>query len=306
MPIYQVARLLAIAFSLNSLASAQNPWPGQPQPGDLAPVIVTVEAPVVYVDLSPTGNTYPSPTSTWTTAASTSTSAPTNEGNGQWCVDFTSSDPSFMWAYDRVWGSVTDTHSFGEQNPSGCFNGSGAMYVGTSGLSGGTKFECTFAADQANCDVSLCDGYSLAMSCSVPAENYLSGPNPIGGTTDLFSKNSCPSGVSNGICHNPNGHDNVQPAGSSVSAFFVEDAFWYNDFVSEQVQYSYTGNPHMTCSVSGSSGTSNVKREANETEAGELKIRDSTDSELLKVHSHAYTGRTHARGLRNVVRAPRD
>lgn len=293
--IYPIVGLLALAVSIEAQY--------QPEVTVVTTVMITDPSPTSntnFENYSPPNNQNPSPALT-TASGSTGTSAPSTPGNGAWCVDFTSSDPSFMWAYDGAWGSVTDTHAFGDQNPSSCLSGSGAMYVGTSGLSGGTKFECTFLTDQANCDVSIVDGYSLSMSCSVPQANWQAGPNPIGGTTDLFTKGSCPSGVSNGICPNPNGHDQAQPPGSSVNAFFTDEAFWYNDFVSEQVQY--TGNPHMTCTVSGSSGASSkIKREANETEVSELKIREAMDMEVFGIRSGAHKGRWHARELRNFAR----
>ena len=150
-------------------------------------------------------------------AASASSSAAPSTGEN--CVTFTSDDPSWYYSNSYPW---TGSGTFGDL-PGGkiCLpsnSAGGAMYIGSSANpgAGNTKFECYFPTDstqQSNCDVSLVDGYSLSVTCTMEGASQ----PQIGGDVDLWTSGTCPGGNQGGKCLNTKAYDAAQ---TDVDPFF--------------------------------------------------------------------------------------
>lgn len=136
----------------------------------------------------------------------------------QQCITFTYDDGAWTyanaapWSGSGTWAKAPKTMCFPTDNSAG-----GAMFVGTEANPGGgnTKLECFFpTSGTANCDISLVDGYSVAMECTP------SGYASVGGGTDLWATGEpCVDGSEEGetICLNAEGYAASQ---SDVTAFF--------------------------------------------------------------------------------------
>ncbi|CAD6586149.1 MAG: hypothetical protein ASARMPREDX12_002286 [Alectoria sarmentosa] len=134
------------------------------------------------------------------------------------CINFTYDDASWTysnaapWSGSGTWGSAPQKMCFPTDNSAG-----GAMFVGTQAHPGGgnTKLECFFpTSGTANCDISLVDGYSVALQCEIE------GAASVGGPTDLWATGEpCVDGSEEGetICLNAEGY---APKQSDVTAFF--------------------------------------------------------------------------------------
>ena len=113
---------------------------------------------------------------------------------------------------------------------------------------GSTKFECLFPkSGEANCDVSLVDGYSLSMECKAGGQ-----PKNIGGGVDLYKTGKkCPDqqGVN---CINGNG---ASAGGQGdINAFFqpavnngANYCIWHNC----SQDYSFNVDAGLSCTVTG-------------------------------------------------------
>lgn len=125
------------------------------------------------------------------------------------------------------------------------------MYIGPEPNpgAGSTKLECFFpSSGQSNCDVSLVDGFSLAVSCTSPDIS-----NTIGGPRDLFNYNGnvCPDKVGPN-CINTAGGGTDQ---SAVDGFFqpaIYDGNNYCIFANCGQDYYFTATDGISCAVSGS------------------------------------------------------
>lgn len=231
----------------------------------------------------------PNPTSTLSLTASAvgtaypTASAPANSTSGSGpitagscsgcsgvCVTFGATDDSLTYWFNG--GPGGKAASFGK-SPLGsiCLTDAGAMFVGSAEAiadngdwNGGpsTKFEWSVGADRSNFDVSICDGFSVPMSCT-GFDGNLSPFETIGGgeicADDCDASNKTPMS-----CQNPGAHTGVL---AQVPSCFTKGAgaegksgsnnYWYYDNVS--VQSIFSGRTGVVCTVGGTS--SNAKRE---------------------------------------------
>ena len=214
------------------------------------------------------------------------------------CVTFaaTSDDLWYWWNG----GPGGDPSTFAEkQIGSVCLTDAGAMFVGGSNnvASGGgnTKFEWSVGATTSNFDVSICDGFSVPMSCTGFGGNespYVT----IGGGE--LCQGDCPASDQNGAnCRNLGAHTGSLAA---VPSCFQEGAgaegksgtnnYWLYDNYS--VQSIFTGRTGVVCTVGGSS--SKAKRAISQSSA-ELGPRAS------KHRQHGHQRRAaHGHGLHMV------
>lgn len=102
------------------------------------------------------------------------------------CIDFTFDNPNWYFSQQPPWGDQTGT--FGSlKNGRMCMPRTnlrgGALFIGAHPVPAAntTKLECFFPpSEQANCDISLVDGFSLPLTCSM-------GNQRMGGVIDLWS-----------------------------------------------------------------------------------------------------------------------
>ena len=104
--------------------------------------------------------------------------------------------------------------------------------------------ECYFpTSGEANCDMSLVDGYSSAVNCVADGA-----PSNIGGSTDLYSLNACPD-QSGPNCINQNGYAASQ---SDVDQFFqagLTNGNSYCIWVDCSQDYYFPVSNNLICSV---------------------------------------------------------
>ena len=205
----------------------------------------------LQTDAVPT--TGPATTNLQTGAIPTTGSNPSPTGGaGTSCVqfEFISSDPSYAYSLQSTSGSYTGT--FGGQSPNLCASGGGALFFGSDASlgwgagAGNTKLEWFISGDgsqQSTVDISVCDGFSLAMQCIFP-EGIL------GGTQSLLTLGTCPY---------PNGPNCVNGVGGQDShnnvaqPFFQKGGnYWYQDNTYKGV--SWTGSVAqgtVKCTIGG-------------------------------------------------------
>lgn len=170
----------------------------------------------------------------------------------QKCISFTSTNSNWYYANAGVWG--TGKGKFGTGTKRICVNrnnnAGGAMFIGTkeNPSAGNTKLECYFpSSGQANCDVSLVDGYSLSVTCKA-------GGKTIGGSTNLWKTGqTCHSTslLGQGICKNDRGNAPVQ---NDVTEFFqqgIKHGNHYCIWKNCKQDYFFDSNADITCHVSG-------------------------------------------------------
>lgn len=306
-PVYQVAGLFALGVPTNVLA-ARDYRPANPVVAAVAPAQV-VPAPVSSATSTPA--TVPNPIAAGGSLGATSGGTTSSNSSSGPCsgvqVNFVTEGGTYNWLYHGFGG---DSGNSATKDPSRCFEvGSGAFFVGSEAASlgaawaGNTIIECAIVADggQNVCDVSLCDGYSMAVQCEGFGDVGSSNAQ-IGGTSNLWTLGSCPSSnVVGPNCINPGSHQDSAPD------FFTRGgSYWHNDNNPNPGHASFYGRGPVTCTIyAGTSRSSKLKREAAESEGIELEARAAIDSEVLEVRSHGHKTRAHARGLRNLVTAPK-
>ncbi|CAD6586622.1 MAG: hypothetical protein ASARMPRED_002776 [Alectoria sarmentosa] len=214
------------------------------------------------------------------------------------CVTFgaTSDDLWYWWNG----GPGGDPSTFGE-NQIGpvCLTDGGAMFVGSSNNvatgGGNTKFEWSVGASFSNFDVSVCDGFSVPMTCTGFGGNE--SPYVTIGGGELCASD-CPSADEyEGNCRNLGAHTGSL---AEVPSCFQEGAgaegedgtnnYWLYDNYS--VQAIFTGRTDVVCTVGATS--SKAKRGDVGHSAAELGPRAS------KHRQHGHQRRAHGHGL-NVV-----
>ncbi|KAG8529049.1 uncharacterized protein KY384_005683 [Bacidia gigantensis] len=163
--------------------------------------------------------------------------------NGEFCVPFKFKSNNPDWQFERRGLCEGTTNGkLGQDNADCCFKGSGAMFVSPisrglgDGTYGNTIIECTIAPNaqgQSVCDISLVDGFSLAVQCGEFPSGDPSGKGTpeayIGGKLDLSDLHTCKTPCQQGqdctSCLN-NGH------GSAIDQFFTDTKggnYWYQD-----------------------------------------------------------------------------
>ena len=175
-----------------------------------------------------------------------------DEDVGEVCIQFTSDNPNWSFTNQPPWG--TNSGTFGSLGGQMCVptsnSAAGAMFIGPDANPGpgSTKLECYFpTSGEANCDVSLVDGYSLSVTCT--AENQV-----IGGGVDLWSDGQpCldTSAQNQGICKNDLGYAATQ---DDVSAFFqpaVNNGNQYCIWVDCGQDYYFAVTSTLSCHISG-------------------------------------------------------
>ena len=171
-----------------------------------------------------------------------------------------------------------------------------------------TELECNFPSGQGqntmpNCDISLVDGYSLNVACTIPGSSAPIGYN---GNLNTYSNSvghACQSPKSGECCQNLQGPFVSSP--DQVDPFFSPAADTCFIYQAKGTQSFFTGSSiTITCTVSpGYVGgtTSKEKRENEEAPLLALDgLRNVSDSGVQ--HRHGHKGRAHARGLRDFMR----
>ena len=297
------ASLLWLAISSHALAR-QHPgpggppsgWPGGPPPpaGPLSTLVAVPasSAPAAVPVVSQAANSVV-PAPVVTSAAPAGSSQPTTQpssGNG-WCINFktASGTPAWYWSNATPWSGSGDSSSASQ-----CFTADatgGAMFIGTAQNpgAGNTKLECFFpASGLANCDISLVDGYSLSVACTLP------GAASIGLSQNLWNNgNACPGTVQNGYCTNPNGYS---AAITDVGAFFQPAISTCYIWQFDGLDPEFSGPSTVTCTVSGSAPPSSYTKR-DEAEVKDIALDALLGRDLHGARSHAHKARRHGRGL---------
>ena len=211
------------------------------------------------------------------------------------CVTFGALDDSLTYWWNG--GPGGKASSFKDSDiGSVCLTQAGAMFVGgsdsvsDSGVwQGGpsTKFEWSVGATTSNFDISVCDGFSVPMSCTGFEGNET--PFVTIGGGELCA-DECPGSDQKGAdCENPGAHSNVL---AQVPSCFTEGAgaegksgttnnYWYYDNIS--VQSIFTGRTGVVCTVGS---TSSKAKRAMEYDAPELAPRTSKHRHMRRGHGH--------------------
>lgn len=212
------------------------------------------------------------------------------------CVNFSAtSDDLWYWWNGGPGGDPTNFGS--QQIGSVCLTDAGAMFVGNSesvaGGGGNTKFEWYVGDSTSNFDVSVCDGFSVPMTCT----NFQGNESPyvtIGG--GALCEGDCPD-QSGANCLNLGSHTgNLSDVpscfkdGAGAEGESGENNYWMYDNYS--VQSIFTGRSGVTCTVGGWS--SKEKRAEVGDSTAELAPRAS------KHRQHGHERRAHGHGLHAV------
>lgn len=192
----------------------------------------------------------------------------------------------WYWTNSNPWSGTGDSSAASQ-----CFaandSAGGAMYIGSFPNPGpnNTKLECFFpTSGSGNCDISLVDGYSLSVNCSLPNAASI-GLTP---AQNLWNSNiACPGIVQDGYCSNPNGYD---PAITDVGTFFqpaIDTCYiWQLDGLDPE----FAGPTSISCTVSGSAPPSSYGKRG---ESVDVEIDAVGDARV--VQRQARRNRTHAR-----------
>ena len=302
-PVSAIAQVTTVVTTITEIVSGpiQTIWVnveggGPPAPGAMPEDKVAVNNNPLPSTSSVPSIVAPPPVSTTSSSPSSQVSVSTPSGTltpdgQQICIQFTGNE-EFHWlstggwagfsgkgtaSASRCWDPVADTGIFFCENE--------CDQAGDAAPAKYTKLECTFGDDFQNCDMSIVDGFSLPVECTLPGAN----PPKIGGLKDLDELAKCPSMVHN-TCSNTQAYSDER---SAVDAYFG-NAEWgpggnycvwnkcgnYSDPV-------ILGRPMITCEV-GTRASSKSKR-------GVYVGRDLQDG-LLGNPRHAH-GVAHARGF---------
>ncbi len=160
-----------------------------------------------------------------------------------------------------------------------------------------TKLECTLGGQWQNCDISLVDGFSLPIKCTIPGAQ----PLPyIGGTDDLGD--DCPAQGDDGTCKNSNAYE----ADVNAVTPYFQKANWVdkdstNNYCTWQTcnkwsDIFFSDQPTIECEVGHrkSSSSSTSKRD-NTISRREERLAARSHGHR---HSHAHA---QVRGLKDLV-----
>ena len=268
------------------------------------PTISSSSIPALSASATTAGTAYPTASSPANSTSGGNSTTPVTPITPGTCSDCAGVCVTFAATSDDLWywwngGPNGDPTTFGKK-PIGsiCLTQAGAMFVGGSDnvASGGgnTKFEWSVGATTSNFDVSLCDGFSVPMSCTGFAGNE--SPYVTIGGGDVC-QGECQDKVENSPnCRNLGAHSGSLAA---VPSCFQEGAgaegksgtnnYWLYDNYS--VQSIFTGRTGVVCTVGGTA--SKAKRDEEQSVA-ELEPRAS------KHRQHGHQRRAHGHGLRAV------
>ena len=168
------------------------------------------------------------------------------------CIDFTFDDPNWSYTRQPPWGLDSGTFG-GLKNGKLCVptndQRGGALFISTVSHPGpgSTKLECKFpTSGEANCDVSLVDGYSLSVTCK-------SGDMRVGGDINLWKRSDRCKHIEMDHCVNEIWLANG-PAENSVDAFFqpaIRDGNEYCIWWSCHQNYYFPVTQQLSCHISG-------------------------------------------------------
>ena len=176
------------------------------------------------------------------------------------------------------------------------------MFLGTVANpgAGNTKLECYFPSGSGspNCDVSLVDGYSVSVQCTLP------GAATIGLANNLFSTGKCPVAITNGFCKNTQGYSSSI---NDVDAFFQQAKSTCYIWQLDGLDPTFSGPSTIKCTVSGGApSSSKEKREEDEIALIDRDINDAGIAGIVSVERrHRHKARAHSRGLREVLLSPK-
>ena len=189
------------------------------------------------------------------------------------------------------------------------------MFIGTTPNpgAGNTKLECFFPSGSGspNCDISLVDGYSVSVQCTIPGAATIG----LGPGTNLFNLGTCPEAVTDGFCKNTEGYS---ASINDVDKFFTPAKSTCYIWQLDGLDPDFTGPATIDCTVSGGyTGSTNAKRdeeaaaaallergvtESLEPEAAALVEKDVMESpEPGMARRHAHRRRGHTRGLMELL-----
>lgn len=214
------------------------------------------------------------------------------------CVTFGATNDDLWYWWNGGPGGDASTFA-NNQIGTICLTDAGAMFVGSSSNvdsgGGNTKFEWSIGASTSNFDVSVCDGFSVPMSCTGFGGNE--SPYVTIGGGDLCASDCPADDQFDGNCRNLGAHTGNLAA---VPGCFQEGAgaegksgtnnYWLYDNYS--VQSIFTGRTGVVCTVGGSS--SKTKRDMRQS-AAELGPRAS----MHRQHGR-HQRRAHGHGLHAV------
>ena len=228
---------------------------------------------------------------------------------GKICVNFSGND-NFHFLNTGSWGSNSGS---GTQSASQCFEPSAnaGMFIcesecqdaGDAASAKYTKLECTLGGEWQNCDISLVDGFSLPLKCTISGAS----PAPyVGGTEDL---GSCPSPGQDNTCLNANSY---QGAETDVAQYFQNaDQYQPNSqsgpnycvfqTCSKYSDVFFSGTPTIECEVGYRSGSSSKRNEGSALDIpADVSKREAGAAHRAHGHRHSHA-HAHARGLKDVV-----
>ncbi|KAK3168899.1 hypothetical protein OEA41_005347 [Lepraria neglecta] len=280
-----------------TLNSNPNPMVNpNPKPNPNPNTAVSTNVPDVATNPGATTPVTTSGTTGKTTTPSSGSSG--NGGNGNpWCFEFNMKGISdFFWSIPggNVWPAGSGDSSNANQCVPGATTG-GSMFFGVvqNPAKCNTELECNFPNGQGqntmpNCDISLVDGYSLNVACTIPG-----GSAPIGynGNLNAYSNSvghACQSPKSGECCQNLQGPSVSSP--DQVDPFFSPAADTCFIYQAKGTQSFFTGSSiTITCTVSPGYVGGTSSKEKRENKEGVQ-------------HRHGHKERAHARGLRDFMR----
>ena len=256
----------------------------------------------------------PPPTPSPSPSSAPSSSGPTGgtqSSAGQICVNFSGGD--FHFANAGSWGSKTGQGAGAASQCFGMVSG-GAMFIcesecnaaGDAAPAKYTKLECNFEGGYPNCDISLVDGFSLPLECTIPGAS----PEKIGGLVDLTSLTPCPGGLQgDNTCPNTQGYAASE---GQVSSFFQNAnqpnaggsagpggnyCVWQTCSGPSDTFWNSASNPTISCQV----GTRSASKKRDTVDAG-VETRNLSDAEVIELDAHVrrHVGGAHAHARAHV------
>ena len=295
------AALLVLASTPTVLAQGGGQGNQNQNPGVQYTTIVTVTAQGGGKTPTTTTVAQAGASSSATSSAAFASGSATSSSGNQICIDFTGGD--FHWLNTGSWGSSSGQ---GASSASQCFDltADGGMFIcesecqnaGDAATAKYTKLECTFGGTYENCDISLVDGFSLPLECTIPGAKPT---DTIGGLTDLTSLTSCPTTVEDNTCSNANSYESST---NDVTQFFQNanggsgGNYCVFQTCSASSDIFFTGTPTISCQVGSKSAT---KRDVDTVDAS---LPSKREAEPSKAHGHRHKHHhAHARGLKGAL-----
>ena len=326
----------AVLLAFASLSSAQDiaqvapdgavfyTAPAGPAPTTQSPPIVEEKvyvAPSSNPNQAPSGFTAPPPPPPSSSPAAPAPSSPATGGGGSGqsgkgtiCINFSG---DFYFANAGSWGTKSGQ---GAAAASQCFGmvPGGAMFIcesecnasGDAAPAKYTKLECNFEGEYPNCDISLVDGYSLPLECTIPG----AAPSKIGGLTDLNTLTSCPTTGGDNTCQNAQGYNGGGSATAPpVSPFFLHAntnnpdqpgpggnyCVWQTCSGPSDAFWNSATNPTISCQVG--TKTANKKRADGEIQSRNVSEVEAREVESdLQAHMRRHVGGAHSHAMAHV------